>query len=100
MITNLHNWHIQYPGLTPNSTPIEYTTTETSISFKVQLNGTEEIEFQFPVQDESLSLQGKYHISPTNYTSIAFIKVIEEGRVLKVSLQGDLSRFSFQLRQS
>lgn len=100
MITNLLNWHIQYPGLTPNETPVEYTKTATSISFKVQLNGAEEIAFEFPIQDEELSLVGKYHIIPTNYTSTAFIKVFEEGRVLKVFLQGDLSRFSFQLRQS
>lgn len=96
-ISDLSNWHIQFQGLTFNETPVEYTKTEEAITFNVQLNGTEEIKFEFPLQKEGLSLQGKYHLSPSNYTSTAFIKVIEEGHRMQVTLQGNLSRFSFQL---
>ena len=98
-IDELDSWRIQYQGLASKSRPVEYTKMATSVSFKILMNSNEEIEFVFPVYDKTLSLHGTYTVSPSGYTSSALMNPVEEGRVMKVSLQGNLSRFSFQLKR-
>jgi hypothetical protein len=100
-VSDLSNWFIQFQGLTADKTPLQYTTTESSFSFKFPLSLTEIVQCTFPLHHDSKNfLEGTYTILPSGYTSKSILKVVEEGKALRVSLSGDLSRFSFQLKRS
>ncbi|MBP7073955.1 MAG: hypothetical protein KBA81_01035 [Rhabdochlamydiaceae bacterium] len=100
-VSDLSNWFIQFQGLTADKTPLQCTTTASSFSFKVPFNITEVIECTFPINHNSEAiLEGKYTVFPSGYTSKSVLKVVEEGKALRVFLSGDLSRFSFQLKRT